>query len=1476
MEGAAALAVGGWLAKPVIRMLVDRVSTSSLRGKLHGLQDDDLQKLQRSLLNIHTIVDKAGMRWSRDARLVEMMKQLQDAAYDAEDFLDYLTFHGMKQKIKEEASHMAGNRISRAIRNAKAKLFSDSVKRLNKIQKKLDCIYADMKEMCQLLQADASDGQYQSDLASATRETSSFLISKVLGREEEQKRIIELLLRSTDESASASDKGSSFSVIPLVGIGGVGKTTLAQLVYKDKEIQNHFALKIWICVSENFNVQRLTKEIIESVTKTEHSSQMKLDVLQNILKEKIASKMILLVLDDVWNEDEEEWRKLCAPFEDAPAGSKVIVTTRSKSIADKIGTVEAIVLGDLDKISFWELFKKCAFGPSKPEEYPELEEIGRIIASKLKGLPLAAKTVGNLLGSNMNPHYWRSIMKSEVWELQQNKNDIIPVLQLSYQYLSAPLKRCFAFCSLFQKDYKFSEIELTRMWMAEGFVVAQGNQRIEDVASKYLHELVNMSLFQQETSSSSEHYFVMHDLIHDLTLSVSVDETSRMNDGKSNKISTTLRHVALETEFVEIKYLRSRFKKLHSLFFRCLLLKSPPIDFIKKLRSIRVLVLSRCGLRMLPTSIGELVHLRYLDISYNGIKKLPESLCELYNLQTLIAKDNSLISLPEDISELYNLETLIDNSLISLPEDISSGLYNLQTPIAKGKPLISLPEDISQLINLRHIDVENEVAVKIKMIGRLTSLQELSEFQVRKEVGFKITELSGLKQLHGKLKITNLENVETKEEAENAQMKNKEYLDALELEWESDPKLENKLVATEEVLEGLQPHESLKRLKISRYYGVRSPSWLKKEELSNLERLELSHCESWKDISCTALLPHLKVFHIESMCFSKSCFEVCGSRESKLFPMLEELQLTNTNVSEEFLNLGRSPCLRVVRMTKIESLKHIDFAASCAMENSLFPMLEELELKHMAALEELSTLGHFPLLRVLRMIEMRSLKYIDFAASGAIENSLFPMLEELELRNLHALEEFSSPGHFPLLRVFRMIEMRSLKHIDFAASGAIENSLFPMLEELELRYIPTLEEFSGLGHFPLLRVLRMIEMRSLKHIDFAASDAIENSLFPMLEELHLKGMHTLEEFSNLGHFSRLRVLRMIEMRLLKHIDFTASGAIKNSLFPMLEELDLRNLHALEEFSGLGHFPRLKVLRVIQMQLLKRIGFASVHATENELFPVLEVLELMELPVLDELSDLGSLPCLRSLCMTRMPMVKHIDFAFRGATEKVLLPRMETLVLHDLEALEELPSNLGRLPCLEVLKIVNIPAVKQIGHGFFSTEAISKCFLSLKNLFINHMPACEGWCWIDGSELFPSLRRLAIYRCPKLERLPPLPPSLTNLVLYAVGLTELPSLRELETNGTGGNQTTSSLSKLQISKCNNLTSLEEGLLLQNLSNIEVIYVVGCNELMRMPLKRFENFTSLKELQIRACPNLSLTQEEEAALLPPSVKRLILLD
>ncbi|KAG6471058.1 hypothetical protein ZIOFF_072154 [Zingiber officinale] len=304
----------------------------------------------------------------------------------------------------------------------------------------------------------------------------------------------------------------------------------------------------------------------------------------------------------------------------------------------------------------------------------------------------------------------------------------------------------------------------------------------------------------------------------------------------------------------------------------------------------------------------------------------------------------------------------------------------------------------------------------------------------------------------------------------------------------------------------------------------------------------------------------------------------------------------------------------------------------------------------------------------------------------------------------------------------------------FKVCGSRESKLFSILEELELRGVNALEELLNLGRFPGLRVVvRMTGIKSLKHIDFEASSATENALLPMLEELELRDMNALEELPNLGGFPCLRVV---------------------------QELELRDMHALEEFSTAEHFPHLRVLRMEGMRLLKHIGLASVDAIENDLFPMLEELELMDLPVLEELPDLGSLPCLKSLRMRMMSMLKHIDFAFSGATEKVLLPRVETLVLRDLEALEELPSNLGRLPCLKLLNIANISAVKQIGHGFFSTEAISKCFLSLENLVISDMPACEGWCWIDDSDLFPSLQRLVIYGCPKLEWLPPLPPSLT--------------------------------------------------------------------------------------------------------------------
>ncbi|OAY68034.1 putative disease resistance protein RGA1 [Ananas comosus] len=177
-----------------------------------------------------------------------------------------------------------------------------------------------------------------------------------------------------------------------------------------------------------------------------------------LLTKMATSKRFLLVLDDVWNEDKMEWQKFYAPIRNGQRGSMILTTTRSLKVADVMGTADSVFLEGLPDDSFWEFFKVCAFGYEKESVNQELESIGKKIATKLKGSPLAAKTVGGLLSEKMEAKHWRTIMNSEMWKLRHGENDILPALQLSYQYLPPHLKRCFSICSFFPKDYESTKI----------------------------------------------------------------------------------------------------------------------------------------------------------------------------------------------------------------------------------------------------------------------------------------------------------------------------------------------------------------------------------------------------------------------------------------------------------------------------------------------------------------------------------------------------------------------------------------------------------------------------------------------------------------------------------------------------------------------------------------------------------------------------------------------------------------------------------------------------------------------------------------------------------------------------------------------------------------------------------------------------------------------------------------------------------
>ncbi|GLT96544.1 hypothetical protein SLE2022_141570 [Rubroshorea leprosula] len=256
-------------------------------------------------------------------------------------------------------------------------------------------------------------------------------------------------------------------------MGGIGKTTLARLIYNDDKLKGRFGLQAWVCVSVDFDVHRITKAILEHVTR-EICDLKELTLLQEKLQDKLSGQKFLLVLDDIWNEDYGLWENLQRPFLRGAPGSRIIITTRSENIGRKIrgdGRVHNLSL--LEDDACLSLFAQISLGAENFDEYPDLKRVGEKIVEKCKGLPLAIKALSGLLRGKADRAEWVNILNSEIWDLPDGNTSILPALKLSYNHLPSHLKRCFAYCSVFPKDYEFDERELVLLWMAHGFLQQQ-------------------------------------------------------------------------------------------------------------------------------------------------------------------------------------------------------------------------------------------------------------------------------------------------------------------------------------------------------------------------------------------------------------------------------------------------------------------------------------------------------------------------------------------------------------------------------------------------------------------------------------------------------------------------------------------------------------------------------------------------------------------------------------------------------------------------------------------------------------------------------------------------------------------------------------------------------------------------------------------------------------------------------------------
>nr|UBY06911.1 NBS-LRR disease resistance protein [Dasypyrum villosum] len=625
-----------------------------------------------------------------------------------------------------------------------------------------------------------------------------------------------------DILTAATHNSETLSVLPIVGPGGIGKTTFTQHLYNDKRIDGHFAVRVWVCVSTDFDELRLSQQILSSIEGSNSPNQTtSLDQLQISIAERLKSKRFLIVFDDIWECNGEGWKKLLAPFMKGEAkGNMVLVTTRFPFIGEMVKTTDPISLQGLEFDEFFTFFKSLIFERNKPEYYQDdLDDLASDIAKKLKGSPLAAKTVGRLLGRQFSREHWMRVLENNTWQKEKNIDDIMPSLRISYDYLPFHLKKCFSYFSLFPEDFKFKNLDITHFWIALGIIEKDEN---------YIEELVENGFLVKEVDHDKKPYYVMHDLLHELSRSVSSQECLNICSSRFrvDAIPQTIRNLSITMEDIFEENFRGEMIKLKSKIdignLRALMIfrkyeetiDEVLKDVFKEIEGLRVLYIVANSPISLPLNFSKLIHLQYLKIIRPYSHNLSES------------------TWPSTLSRLYHLKFL--NLLCFLG--------------------CILPNDISRLINLRHLFVDKELQSNVPGIGKMKCLQELKKFCVKKEcVGFELRELGELTELGGKLSIHDLEKVATKEEAADAKLVCKRDLTKLKLVWGT----EHQHSTESDVLDALEPHHNLGALVIKNHGGMTGPNWLCGD--ISIKLLGSLHLEgvSWGTLPAFGQLLHL-------------------------------------------------------------------------------------------------------------------------------------------------------------------------------------------------------------------------------------------------------------------------------------------------------------------------------------------------------------------------------------------------------------------------------------------------------------------------------------------------------------------------------------------------------------------------------------------------------------------------------------------
>ncbi|KDO39602.1 hypothetical protein CISIN_1g042336mg [Citrus sinensis] len=870
--------------------------------------DQEVEKLTSNFRAIQAVIVDAEQRQIKEESVRLWLDQLKHTSYDMEDVLDEWNTARLKLQIEGVDQNALVPQKKKKVCSffpATACFGFKQVFLRRDIALKIKAINDKLNDIVK--QKDIFNFHVIRGTEKPERIQSTALInvSEVRGRDEEKNTLKTKLLCENSEEQNA------VQVISMVGMGGIGKTTLAQFVYNDNDVINNFEKRIWVSVSDPFDEYRVAKAIIEAL----EGSAPNLGELNSLLQHiclSITGKKFLLVLDDVWTEDYSKWEPFHNCLMNCLHGSKILVTTRKETVARMMESIDILIIKELSELECWSLFKRFAFFGRSPFECKQLEEIGRKIVGKCKGLPLAAKTIGSLLRFKRTTEEWQNILDSEMWQLEEFEKDLLAPLLLSYTDLPSRIKRCFLYCAVFPKNYNIKKDELIKLWAAQGCIGTKGNKEMEMIGEEYFDYLATRSFFQEFVEVDI--IYKMHDIVHDFAQFLTKNECfAKEIDGVEgslwiNTSEEELRHSMLvfgnEASFPVFMF---NAKKLRSLLIHNIPIEvssSPVLQVLfNQFTCLRALKITRNSkensIYEIPKEIQKLIHLRYFKLHWLEIKELPDTCCELFNLQTI------------EIEGCYNLNRL--------------------------------PQGVGKLVNLRHLIFDvNFVEYMPKGIERLTCLRTLSEFVVvsrSDKYGNKACNLGGLRQLNhlrGSLRIRGLRNVTDVHEAKIVELEKKKNLLHLSLSFvkrtdeedEEEEVTEGKNeVSHEAICEALRPPPNLESLDVWKYRGETLPSWIM--SLNKLKKLELSFCNKFEIMPPLGKLPSLELLEVFALQSVKRVGDEFLGIEIVAFPKLKHLIFVDLDEWEEWENeknditiMPQLNSLEIRDCHKLKSLPH--------------------------------------------------------------------------------------------------------------------------------------------------------------------------------------------------------------------------------------------------------------------------------------------------------------------------------------------------------------------------------------------------------------------------------------------------------------------------------------------------------------------------------------------------------------------------